>query len=548
MIQGGGLSLVLHAHLPFVRHPEHPRFLEEAWLFEAILQVYAPLLERLERLVAEVRVAEGKGGLGFTICLSPPLCEMLADPLLLERGRRYADRLLAFAHARDQSLRRSPLAPAAAQFVVELERSRRYWVETCGLRLLPRFRALAASGQVALFTCSATHAILPLLATDEGRNAQLGAAVANFEHHLGMKPAGIWLPECAWTPGLDRHLMAWNLPITVLEGRALTDVGAQLGTGRPTRTPAGLTTFGRDGECSTQVWSSRAGYPADPFYHEFYRDEGWDAPLEMLEGLLDPPGVRRSVGMGLYRITGTGGIGEKEPYHPGEAQGRVHTHAAHFVEGRLAQLNAIADRVGWPGFLCAPFDAELFGNWWSEGPDFLAAVVREAKRQGLPLRTLPAAASAALPVQVLTPARSTWGRDGDFSVWLNSANQAYWPRLHAAEERMVRLVQREDLSLSHKAALGRELLLAQSSDWPFILTMQTSVGYAKRRLDEHLGRFEALATAFEHSQYPAQLLTESRFQSTIFPELDPMLWHPQHCRARGGAATVSAVVGAAGKT
>jgi predicted glycosyl hydrolase (DUF1957 family) len=77
----GYLLLVLHAHLPFVRHPEDPHFLEERWLFEAITETYIPLLSRLERLLHDgVRTR-------LTMTWSPPLCEMLVDPLLQSRYR-----------------------------------------------------------------------------------------------------------------------------------------------------------------------------------------------------------------------------------------------------------------------------------------------------------------------------------------------------------------------------------------------------------------------------------------------------------------------------
>src|SRR5215471_11972024 len=87
----GYLSLVLHAHLPFVRHPEHEKFLEENWLFEAISETYIPLLEVMERWLRDGMETR------LTLTLSPTLCSMLLDPLLQERYLRHLEELIDLA-------------------------------------------------------------------------------------------------------------------------------------------------------------------------------------------------------------------------------------------------------------------------------------------------------------------------------------------------------------------------------------------------------------------------------------------------------------------
>ena len=177
----GALSLVLHAHLPFVRHPEHPDFLEEDWLFEAIAETYVPLLHMLDRLEADVVPCQ------LTMSLTPPLAEMLADPLLQERASRRLDRLVALATEVAERHRGSTLEAAAEHALHELALAWHLFEQRWGRQLLPRFRHHLEAGRLEIFTCTATHGLLPLMATDEARSAQVEQACRTHQRHFGQR-------------------------------------------------------------------------------------------------------------------------------------------------------------------------------------------------------------------------------------------------------------------------------------------------------------------------------------------------------------------------
>jgi len=534
----GALSLVLHAHLPYIRHPEHPDFLEEDWLFEAIAETYVPLLRMMDRLEADAVPFR------LTMSITPPLAEMLADPLLQARAARRLRRLVALANEVTKREAGGPRARAAEHALAELVAVHQCFEHDWGCALLPRFRHHAEHGRLELITCTATHGLLPLMATDSARHAQVELACQTHERHFGTRPAGIWLAECAWAPGVDAHLAAAGIRWCCVEDRALHEASppAQLGTTRPVWTPAGVAAFGRDAESSRQVWSADEGYPGDPAYREFYRDVAWDLPLETVRPYLHDDGVRRALGIKLHRITGRVPLDEKRPYDPDAAAERARVHAHHFLAARRAQLARLREQTGRPAHLLAPYDAELFGHWWAEGPLFLEALLRAAAEQADVDLVHPSAWLEQEPInQVTVPARSTWGADSTFEVWINGRNSWIYRHLHQAELRLSELVQRfgEDVDPDVRRALrqaARELLLAQASDWAFILTMDTSVGYAERRTREHVFALTRLADELEGGHLDLPHLTEREARWRLFPDVDPMLWHPDRVTHGGGTA------------
>ncbi len=521
------ISVVLHAHLPFVRHPEHDDFLEEDWLYEAITETYAPLLLAMERLDAD--------GVPWQLAmsLSPTLCAMLDDALLLGRYRRWLEARLELAGEEAVRRRGTPFEDAAADLHRTLREVHEAVFGRWGGKLLPAFRRLGDTGNLEILTVGATHGLLPLMVTDEARRAQVEVAVAEHRRHFGRPPRGIWLPESGWAPGLDALLAEAGLRFFFVETRALLEASppARLGPWRPVITPRGLAAFARDPESAHQVWSARGGYPGDPAYREFYRDLGYDLPYERVRPYLHSDGVRRNLGLKLHRVTGPVPLHAKEPYVPAWAAARAAEHARDFLRRKVEQARRLAPVLGAPPHLTAPFDAELFGHWWYEGPRFLEAFFREAARQDAVRPVTPGRYLAAERVhQLAVPAASTWGDQGTFAVWLGEANRWIYPPLHRAEERMAALVARhgaaDGLLRRALAQAGRELLLAQASDWAFIMTMGTTVPYAWKRTREHLLRFERLAAAVEAGRVDEAELAAIEARDNLFPHLDPRAWRP----------------------
>ncbi|MDF2626351.1 MAG: hypothetical protein K0R39_182 [Symbiobacteriaceae bacterium] len=487
---GAAFALILHAHLPYIR-PAGKEILEERWLYEAVAETYLPLLWALERLQADgvpARVA---------ISLSGPLLSMLGDAGLMARCRGHLARVSELAQLSDDD---GGLAKAVAyhrdhfaRLVAEMDRREN--------NLLAGFAALEQAGIVELFTAAGTHAYLPLLATDAARTAHIEAGAGEFARHFGRRPAGMWLPECAYAPGLDHLLAAAGVRWFVAESSTVAAAFPPV-DGPVVQTPCGVTAFARDQEASRQVWDSKVGYPGDPVYREFYRDAGYDLPLDVVSPWL-VDGVRSDTGLKYYRVTGSGPVA-KAPWDPDAAFARAAEHARHY-----AAVLATRD-----GLVVAPFDAELYGHWWFEGPYFIEMLFRALATAGRVRAVTPSdwlREHGDAPVARI-PAGS-WGDGGDYRVWLSEANDWLWPELHQAERQMADMVELGRMPPHTLNQAARELLLAQASDWPFILYFQTASDYARARVKRHLERFQALAAG---SGNP----TAYRPEDGVFPGLN----------------------------
>ena len=514
----GDLAIVLHAHLPYVRSGE-PGSLEEDWYFQALQECYLPLLAVLEAAANDRRQQPR-----LTLGLSPTLLSLLAD-------RELNARFLPWLVQRQLLLEQAPAEhqQAARHLAEELAAVERQWLDHEG-QVVRRFQRLQQRGVLDLITCGATHGYLPLLRhVPEAVQAQLVNAVREHERQLGERPLGIWLPECAYYEGLDQQLVAAGLRYSVLDGHGLLHAlpRPRYGVFAPICSPAGVAFFGRDGNATLPVWSAREGYPGDGAYREFHRDLGWDLP----ESLLEEAGIgsRRPLGLKLHRVTAQGcPLEHKLPYEPAVAAERVEEHAAAYLHGRAAELQGLTGSMEPMPLLVAPFDAELFGHWWFEGPLFLAALFRHSQQAGVRLVTLREALQDRPSLQVCRPSPSSWGQGGYHDYWLNDSNAwvvAEWQR---ASRAMVRRVNRGVASRRQRDLLtqaGRELLLAQSSDWSFILRAGTTTELARERIQRHLDRFWRLLDAIDNdSELPADWLRAVQREDRLFPQLNAADW------------------------
>lgn len=490
----GHLAIVLHAHLPFVRHPEHEKHLEERWLFEAIIECYLPILDAFDRLADE--------GVPFaaTMTITPPLAAMLKDDLLRARFSDHLGRLQALAeHEMVRLYGDRDFAPLATFYRDDLARARTIWDRHNG-DVVAGFVRHWDAGRLELITCSATHCYLPgMMPAKEGIRPQLELGVKGFEAIVGRRPTGAWLAECAYHPSFDSDIADAGVRFTILDTHGLTLARPRppFGVHAPIVSPSGVAFFARDIESSRQVWSRDEGYPGDFYYRDFYRDIGFDLPESELMGEVGPHGTRVMTGLKYHRITGP--TVHKEPYVPEIAHARVRDHARHFVNARIAQIRAIAETVPHP-IVVSPYDAELFGHWWFEGPMFLEHVFRELARPHA------SGTIAAInlrqyldrhPVQVnATPAGTSWGAGGYGEVWVGPEAAWSWRHVHHATRYVKFMVDK------HRSATGLrglaldqmliELLLLQSSDWNFIIKTGTSMKYAEARIRAHVHRLRHL--------------------------------------------------------
>lgn len=520
----GYLSIVLHAHLPYVRHPEHPSFFEENWLFEAITECYIPLIGVLDRLQ--------KDNIDYrlTLSLSPPLITMLRDELLQSRYLKHLNSLIELAEKEILRTRSTPQYQKLARLY------RRFFLTTLDTYqnhyhgdLLTAFIKHQATGKLELITSAATHGFLPLLSISETavRN-QINIGIDTFQSNMGFRPNGLWLPECAYYPGLEIILKEAGIQYFFVDTHSILNASQPPKNGiyAPLDCGNGVAAFARDPESSQQVWSSKEGYPGDFDYREYYRDIGFDRELDYIAPYILEGSIRTNTGIKYHRVTGENL--PKDIYNPKAASAKAELHAQDFINKRQQQIDALLGDIDKPPHIVAPYDAELFGHWWFEGPHWLENVLRLASEKSNDVQTITCSEylTQHSPQQIATPSASTWGDQGYSSYWINEANDWIYPFLHKASSQLENLVtELEGLSVNslQQRALNqavRSLLLAQSSDWPFIMKSGTTIEYANKRITDHLARFNYLYDSVLKGKIDERYLTALEIMDNIFPDIN----------------------------
>lgn len=549
----GHLVLVLHTHLPWViGHGRWPH--GQDWLHEAIAECYVPLLRMVDRLVADGISPK------LTIGVTPVLVEMLATKRLREDFIAYCDERIQRADAdrkefhTDGAYEAAQLAATWLDFYASVLHD---FVTTYKADLIGALRRLQAQGHVEVLTSAATHGYLPLIGRDENVVAQVRGGVATHRRHFRRDPKGIWLPECAYRPAgpwsrpvgkhrqtrrpgleevlaanglryffVDTHLVAGGTPLGTYEDRLVERPAAKprKETGASpndvhdlvTKSRKRVAVFARDPRSSTQVWSADYGYPGDGAYLEFHKRKGLN-------------------GLRYHRITERRlPLEAKETYHPEPASARARIHADHFVGIVQETLAKHLEGTGRPGVVVAPFDTELFGHWWFEGPLWLEAVIRglhgrvEVATPSEVLRRQPASSEIRLP-------EGSWGLGGRHHVWLNDDTKWVWDLVYRAEDAFLDVLnaarrKRRPEVRRVVAQLARELLLLESSDWPFLITTASARDYAEARVKLHGDAFDRLLAVADRAigggfgPGDEALLGELEARDAPFPHIDPAWW------------------------
>ncbi|MBI5154085.1 DUF1957 domain-containing protein [Candidatus Poribacteria bacterium] len=526
----GYLALVLHAHLPFVRHPEYEDFLEEDWLYEAITETYLPLLTMMEGLERD--------GVNFRLTMSftPTLCSMLRDELLQRRYREHLVRLMELA---DKEIERTATTPEFHRTALMYQQRFRDCWDAYENRyhhdILAAFRHFQETGNLEIVTCGATHGFLPLMQDKpEAVNAQIAVGAAHYRECFGRPPRGIWNAECGFYPGLDGILARHGLEYFFSDSHAVlfADKRPKYGVFAPILTPGGPACFGRDQESSRAVWSAEHGYPGDFRYREFYRDIGYDLDLDYIKPYIHETGLRISTGIKYYKITGKGSLREKAPYDPADAIEAAATHAGHFLFCRQQQALHLSGLMDRPPLIVSPYDAELFGHWWFEGPRFLEFLFRKIHYDQTDIALVtPHEYLQRFPEnQVAMPSMSSWGSGGFGAVWLDGSNDWIYHHLDEAVTRMIQLAREnpaaDGLRLRALNQCARELLLAQASDWAFIMKTNTVVGYAIKRTQDHLSRFMRIDHMLHNGGIDEKVLADFEFRDNPFSNIDYRVYQP----------------------
>ncbi|MCC6347182.1 MAG: DUF1957 domain-containing protein, partial [Nitrospirales bacterium] len=377
----------------------------------------------------------------------------------------------------------------------------------------------------------ATHAFLPAFAPCPAAvRSQIELGVKSYQRVFGRPPRGFWLPECGYYRGLDSYLKDAGIRYFFVEAHGVLQgrPRPRYSVYRPVLSPAGLSVFGRDFSSARQVWCASRGYPGDPWYRDFYRDIGFDLPLEYTGRFTRFHGIKAFTGMKYYRVTGR--TGDKEPYDRAAALHKVSEHADHFSGEREADFRKLLPYDFSPVILSA-FDAELFGHWWFEGPEWLDLVLRGREGKGMSHRiTTPSSYLLRHPAaqeHCTELAPSTWGEGGYGEVWIGERSHSLYRHLHAMADRMKGMAvrMRRGKEMKRKAVQRalhqamREMLLAQASDWAFLMEKDRASAYAESRVQAHLERFTLLHSMLREGRVDEKTVGELEGRDGIFPWL-----------------------------
>jgi 1,4-alpha-glucan branching enzyme len=546
----GSFTFVLHSHLPYCRRAGRWPHGEE-WIHEAASETYLPLLDGLQRL------SEEGSSYHLTIGLTPILCEQLADKDVSDSLADFMEDKERRAHSDVNRFERTGehrMAGVAAWYADHYARLRGLY-EELDRNILAGFKRLQDAGAIEIATSAATHGYLPLMDRDSTIHAQLAVGVQSYKQHFGRQPSACWLPECAYRPayvrqddgssyvkpGLQTFLAEVGLKLFFVEthtieggapvGKAVGDAVGPYGaiarryvvpradyeppTHRTTFLPYWVETpqvavMGRNSRTGLQVWSAAHGYPGEADYREFHKRDGVS-------------------GLQYWRVSGPDvDLGDKGPWDPSTAAIRVMTHADHFsdlVENELAEFER---NHGRRGIVLAAYDTELFGHWWFEGVDWLTGVLqRIGTRETVEACTASGYMGQHPPEDVLALPESSWGQAGNHFTWLNADTEWMWPIIHEAERRMEALVARYPEADGAAAPVlnqaARELLLLESSDWPFLVTTGQAREYAIERFENHVARFDRLAESCERGLPgpEARALADELWEiDKVFPTID----------------------------
>jgi len=561
----GSFVLVLHAHLPYVlSHGTWPHGSD--WLNEAAVGTYIPLLNVLNRLKDE--------GLSpkVTIDISPVLAEMLANDEFKKGFKAYLELKKTAAKNDIEEFTRigeTHMAKLAGMWLDLFGKIHRDFTSRYNEDLLNAFKTLQDQGHIEIATCGATHGYFPLLSEDVSIQAQIKQAVSAYRRHFGKDPRGIWLPECAYRPSyrwkkpfeeggqpylrkgieeflsenrieyffVDSHLVKGGKAIGVYLDRFedLRSLWANFEKQyKPLpetaeRTPykvywvgAGegmmpVAVFSRDPKTGLQVWSGEWGYPGDGNYLDFHKKRF-------------PGGLR------YWRITDAkADLADKGPYVPQDAAARLPENAGHFVDLIKENLKAHTEKTGEKGIVVAPYDCELFGHWWFEGPEWIYRVIKCIHLDGnVEMQTASEYLGKTRPREVITLPEGSWGEGGYHWIWLNDMNKWTWKHVYEAEKEMKELAQKygerrtDSLLTDILKQTARELLLLESSDWQFLISTRAAADYAETRVSRHFEDFKRLAS-MARKKGEGEGLGEGDInflhcimeRDDLFPDIDP---------------------------
>lgn len=570
-MHSGNYILILHTHLPWVlHHGTWPHGID--WLNEAVTECYIPLLNIFNSLMDEGIYPK------VTLDISPVLCEELEHPDFKQGFIDYCNEKIKAAGDDEKQFKAwgwDDHHIYLTQYWQEWYTARKSdFLEKYNSSIIGALKKLQNEGAIEIMTCGATHGYLPLLGTDKSINLQVKAAVENYKKHFGHKPRGMWLPECAYRPSYnwksllpiypfhierlrpgieqflarngieyfvtDQDLLQRSTPIgiyTDIHLEQFLPINSPAFSYKPwsfTKSPLDLynisssekieygtaVAFTRHRDISMQVWSGEVGYPGESNYLDFHKKH-------MVSRLR------------YWRVTDNkADMMYKLLYHPDWTQEKIDLQTNHFIHHIENTLNWNKRTTGKFGTLCTPFDTELFGHWWFEGPEFIKSVLK-----GLHHSPYVKAATASeqlireKPLETISIPEGSWGRNNNHDVWSNNETKWTYELMYNDENRLLAIYDKyppAGMNAMMRRIITqalRELMLLQSSDWQFLIFTHSARDYAEQRFSFHHSDFNRLCDLAEkyseNGLFDAQdelYLKETETRNNPFPELELEWW------------------------
>ena len=570
-MHSGNYVLILHTHLPWVLH--HGNWPHgEDWLTEAVAECYLPLLNVFNDLLAEGIVPK------VSIDISPVLCEQLEHSDFKSVFINYCDDKIKHAENDEKNFKDWGYHPHhvyLARFWQEWYTNRKNdYMKLYDHSVINALKELQDKGAIEIMTCGATHGYFPLLGDDRSIDLQVHTAVENYKKHFGRRPKGIWLPECAYRPSYnwksdipvypfhherlrpgveqflakygieyfvtDQNLLERSYPLGVFiddQKEKFIPVDSQDFRSKPwnfDKSPLNIynisssekteygtaIAFARHRDIAMQVWSGEVGYPGEPDYLDFHKKH--------LGSMLR-----------YWRVTDNkADMMYKTLYHPDWTKDKTDLQANHFIHHIENTLNYYKRMTGKNGTLSTPFDTELFGHWWFEGPEFVKAVIRGIHHS--PFVNSSTCSEEVLrikPTEVIGLPEGSWGKNNNHDVWMNDENKWTWEAIYNDEVRLDSLYssfsfnELDETEIRILKQLIRELMLEQASDWQFLIETQSAKDYAEQRFSFHHSDFNRLCDLFisyrnnkSYSNDEMKFLEETEKRNPVFPEINPEWW------------------------
>ena len=498
-------TLVLNAHLPYVRHRE-ANHIEERRFFEALSDSYIPLLWILE---------DNEINRKWTISFSPSLIEMLTDPLMQRRFLNFLEKTESLLQIEMNETSNEKEAKLIKFYLSKYEKIKNTYLNW-NQNLLLAFKHFFEVGKIECITTAASHAILPYLQTKQGVKAQIVEGIRCFHQHFGKRPKGFWLPECAYSPGIDRILYEEGILYTFVDAHALrnADPTPSKEIGAPIYSPHGIVLFPRNQELSNKVLDSNGGYASD---HDYRHIEG-----KRQSSIVHHDGGRVDSRSEYHWITGN--TEEKDCYVREWVEAKVQHHSEDFLNCLKVHAETNGSQCFPPHTVVLPFEAELFGYWWYEGPEWLQKVLSTQQENIEFITPLQFVNRHYQDLETCHVSFSTWGKDGYGDVWLNNENEWMYRHIHQIEKDIIRAVadfwSGNTDEVRALKQMVREWFLLSSSDWAHMIDNETTAIYATARFKEHVERYHKLRVALYSREVSDVFLTKIESDYPFLSEID----------------------------